>query len=273
MKIVFALIAMFVFGTTYSAEAQMLTFDEPQSHQAMTRVFNGSHTLYFSNSNAEWSFGDLSLTALGSTIQLRSTFDDRSPNPYPYRYILRNVAQVAGPQLRIDFTTATNRFGFGAALNGTSGQGQMLVELSGVDGAVLGSYTVALQRSTNTNGNTNSEGVFFVADAGDISSVTITNLGDPQAPSSLNGWVIDNIQYAVAGQPGPQGPEGPQGPAGPQGLEGPQGPVGPEGPKGDKGDAAQLPTGTAIYLPRGSAAPSGFVFVMRHGLFDVYAKQ
>jgi hypothetical protein len=34
--------------STHTAHAQMLTFDEPQSSQAMTNAFNGLHTLYFS---------------------------------------------------------------------------------------------------------------------------------------------------------------------------------------------------------------------------------
>src|SRR6476469_1217000 len=135
MKFVLALVAMFVLGATRSAQAQMLTFDEPQSQQTMMRVNNGTHTMYYSPSQTEWLFGDVSLTALGSTMYLRSTFDDRSPGPYPYRFISRNVAQIQGPQLRIDFPGGTNRFGFGAALNATSGQGRIVVEVSGAGGS------------------------------------------------------------------------------------------------------------------------------------------
>jgi hypothetical protein len=240
--------------STHTARAQMLTFDEPQSNQAMTNVFNGLHTLYFSPTAPDWSFGDVSLNAVGSTLYLRSTFDDRSPSPYPYRFIARNVAQIQASQLRIDFPNGTSRFGFGAALDSTSGQGQMTVDISGAGGSFLGSYSVSLQRSTNTDGSTNSEGVFFVSGVGDIRSVTISNLGDALVPASRNNWVIDNIQYAVAGQVGPQGPAGSQ------------------GPKGDTGAPASFPAGMLLYLIQGSPVPGGFTFIGRLGIVDVYLK-
>jgi hypothetical protein len=294
------LVTLFLTLVSQSAFAQVLTFDDAQSNQAMTNVFNGLHTLYFTNDAAEWSFGDVSLTALSSTLQIRSTFDERSPNPYPYRFIVGNVAQVHGPRLRLDFPNGTDRFGFGAALNGTAGRAQMIVDLSDTSGVFLGRYTVPLQRSSNTNGNTDSEGAFFVSGIGQIGSATITNLGDPVVPASVDNWVIDNIQYALRGQIGPVGPQGPQGDAGLTGAAGPQGPkgetglsgavgpqgpkgdigltgapgpqgsrgetglsgpAGPQGPKGDKGDPAALPAGMVFYLLHGSPAPEGFTFL------------
>ena len=251
-------VATMVLGlSTHTARAQMLTFDEPQASQAMTNVFNGLHTLYFSAAASDWSFGDVSLNAVGSTLYLRSTFDDRSPAPYPYRFIVRNVAQVQGSQLRIEFPNGTNRFGFGAALDATSGQAQMTVDISGPSGSPLGSYSVSLQRSTNTDGSTNSEGVFFISGLGDIRSVTITNSGDPLVPASRNNWVIDNIQYAAAGQVGPQGPAGPQGP---------------QGPQGEPGAPASLPAGMLLYLIQGSPVPTGSTFIGRIGIVDIYLK-
>jgi hypothetical protein len=279
MKQALVSFAFVLLATSHSAQAQMLTFDDPQSNQSMTKVYDGVHTLYYSAEAAQWSLGDVSLTAVGSTLYLRSTFDDRSPNRYPYRFIAANVAQIHGTQLRLDFPEGTDRFGFGAALDSTSAPAQMLVDLYGLGGAFLGHYTVPLRRSSNTSGNTNSEGAFYVSGVGEIGSVTITNVGDSVNSASLLNWVIDNITYAAPGRVGPQGPqgaagergadgpEGPQGakgdmgPAGPQGAAGAQGVAGPQGLKGDKGDPATLPTGMVLYLVKGSPVPDGFTLI------------
>ncbi|HEY1303656.1 MAG TPA: hypothetical protein VGF24_08920 [Vicinamibacterales bacterium] len=267
MKRVLALAALFVFTGICPARAQVLTFETPQANHTMTNVFNGSHTLYFSATAPEFSFGDLSLSALGAsqgggvgTFIIRSTFDDRSPNPYPYRFIAGNVAQIDATGLYIEFPNGTDRFGFAAALDSTSGAGHMTVDAFGAAGESLGTYTVPLRRSSNTNGNTNSEGVFFVSDIGTIGAVTITNHGDPLNPNSLFGWVIDNIEYGAAGVAGTPGPTGPPGP------------IGPQGPAGPAGTNADVVNGSAVLRALSGpndaapAAPTGYLLA---GIFKL----
>src|SRR3989442_657601 len=124
-----ALIALVVLVSARGAEGQILTFDEPQSQRSMTHICACVHTQYYSDSVSQFTTGTVTLTATGSLLYVRSTFDDRSPNPYPYRFIAGNVVQVYGNQLRIDLSQPSDHFGFGAALNATSGVGQMTVQL------------------------------------------------------------------------------------------------------------------------------------------------
>jgi hypothetical protein len=70
----------------------------------------------------------------------------------------------------------------------------------------------------------------------------------PQGPQGAQG---------PQGEQGPQGPEGPQGARGPEGAPGPEGPQGPQGPSG----SSDLPAGTMIMLPQGTAAPTGWSYV------------
>jgi hypothetical protein len=107
----------------------------------------------------------------------------------------------------------------------------------------------------------------------------------------LNGFeATDTVTISVAmpealrGAEGPIGPQGPTGATGAAGATGAQGPIGPQGPKGDKGDkgdkgekgdqgvqgpqglqgpagSSDLPAGTMILLPQGSAAPSGWSYI------------
>src|SRR4051794_40830069 len=105
MKRALFLTAIFLTLGASAAFAQVLTFDEPESQQSMINVIagvNGSKTLYFSGDAKQWSYGDVVLTSVGLTSIVRSTFDDRSPSPYPYRFISGNVMQVRNNKLRID---------------------------------------------------------------------------------------------------------------------------------------------------------------------------
>lgn len=64
-----------------------------------------------------------------------------------------------------------------------------------------------------------------------------------------------------AGAVGPVGPAGATGPSGPVGPAGAVGPVGPIGPQGPQGPPAQWPTGTVLYIVRGTPAPDGFTLI------------
>jgi len=109
----------------------------------------------------------------------------------------------------------------------------------------------------------------------------------------VNGFeATDTVTISVAmpealrGEPGPMGPQGEPGAKGEKGdpgatgatgaqgergAQGEQGPIGPQGPKGDKGDqgiqgpqgpagSSDLPPGTMILLPQGTAAPAGWSY-------------
>jgi N-acetylneuraminic acid mutarotase len=85
---------------------------------------------------------------------------------------------------------------------------------------------------------------------------------------ALEGPKGDKGDKGDTGATGPQGPEGVAGPVGPKGDTGATGPVGPQGPQGVAGATGPqgpagpgLVPGAYLYLPAGTAAPSGFTKV------------
>jgi hypothetical protein len=139
-------------------------------------------------------------------VSPRTTFDDRSPSPYPYDFISGNVLQVAGQRLRIDFAAPISGFGFGAALNSTFGVGTMRVDLYGANNQIIGSQQLTLDRTVLSQlggTNSNSEGQFQMAGfaTNSIHYAIIRNFGDPAVAASRQNWVIDNITIQQVPEP------------------------------------------------------------------------
>ena len=98
---------------------------------------------------------------------------------------------------------------------------------------------------------------------------------DPAAPGSPD-WIAISSGAGTQGPTGPAGPTGPTGPtgstgpAGATGLSGPQGPQGPTGATGATGAIGPqgpvgigLVSGAYLYLPSGTAPPTGFTMIGR----------
>jgi hypothetical protein len=137
-------------------------------------------------------------------VDPRTTFDDRSPSPYPYDFISGNVLQVRSTGLRIDFSQPVSSFGFGAALDATSDPGQMQIDLFDSGLGSLGTYFLTLDRTPVSHlGGTgsNSEGLFFADGLAGMSRARITNFGDGINGESLFGYVVDNITFQTVPEP------------------------------------------------------------------------
>jgi hypothetical protein len=145
----------------------------------------------------------------GSSVLLvtpRTTFDDRSPSPYPYDFIAGNLLQVSRTELWVGFSQPVSSFGFGAALNLTSSPGQMQIDLFDSNEGILGTFYLLLdqtQISQQGGMNSNSEGLFFVGGIPGISRALITNFGDSILDGSKFGFVVDNITFQPVPEPSP----------------------------------------------------------------------
>jgi hypothetical protein len=145
----------------------------------------------------------------GSSVPLvtpRTTFDDRSPNLYPYDFIDGNLLQVSRTELRVDLPQPVSSFGFAAALNLTTSPGQMQIDLFDSNERTLGTFYLLLdqtQISQQGGTNSNSEGLFFVSGIPGISRALITNFGDGILNGSKFGFVVDNITFQPVPEPSP----------------------------------------------------------------------
>jgi hypothetical protein len=194
-RTVFLLLLPFVVCTP--VYGQLLTFDEPEALRLMT--IKATHTPaaeYWSAKIPEWTGPGVTLTAMGErqfgglpSFYLRTRYLAQSPDEY--MNIGGSILQMDSDILRIDLTEPTDFFGFGAALNSAPHPGQMTIELFDADGLLLATRTLDLY---TTNGSP--EGRFLIAGTPGIQTAIITNHGDPNAPESRFGWVIDNLAYA-----------------------------------------------------------------------------
>ncbi|MBN2475133.1 MAG: PEP-CTERM sorting domain-containing protein [Pirellulales bacterium] len=179
-------------------EAATITFDEPAA------VGNLGHMV------DQLNVGGVTFTPEGvpwlsvPLVTPRTTFDDRSPNPYPYDFISGNLLQVHSTELRLDFSQPVSSFGFGAALNATSDLGQMQIDLFDSGLGSLGTFTLTLDRtlvSQSGGVNSNSEGRFFVGDLAGASRARITNFGDGAGSASELNFVVDNVTFESIPEP------------------------------------------------------------------------
>ncbi len=178
--------------------AETITFDEP----AVVSILG--------TSILQLNVGGVTFTPEGvpwvsvPLVTPRTTFDDRSPSPYPYDFISGNLLQVHSTELRVDFSQPVSSFGFGAALDATASPGQMQIDLFDSGLGSLGTFFLTLDRTlvSQLGGtNSNSEGLFFVGGLAGMSHARITNFGDGTIDESEINFVVDNVTFQPIPEP------------------------------------------------------------------------
>lgn len=179
-------------------QAETITFDEP----AVVSILG--------TSISQLNVGGVTFTPEGvpwvsvPLVTPRTTFDDRSPSPYPYDFISGNLLQVHSTELRVDFSQPVSSFGFGAALDATASPGQMQIDLFDSGLGSLGTFVLTLDRTLASQlggTNSNSEGLFFVGGLAGLSRARITNFGDGTIDASEFNFVVDNVAFKTIPEP------------------------------------------------------------------------
>lgn len=200
MRWVLSFFGVAVFLTTVApvGDAETVTFDEPGVvsilGSSIPQLNVGGVT--FTPEGVPWSSVPL--------VTPRTTFDDRSPSPYPYDFISGNLLQVHSTELRIDFSQPVSSFGFGAALDATASPGQMQIDLFDSGLGSLGTFFLTLDRTlvSQLGGtNSNSEGLFFVGGLAGMSRAQITNFGDGTSDASEFNFVVDDVTFQQIPEP------------------------------------------------------------------------
>lgn len=169
--------------------------------------------------------------SIGTSIQLRFTIHDNSPNGTSV--FTETITKSAN-----QFGLITAEIGSSASLNTVNWQ----------------TGTKYLQVETNING-----GGFSDMGTTQLVSVPYALYAETAGSSGPAG------PTGPQGEPGPPGPDGAQGPAGPAGPQGPQGDPGPQGPAG----SGSL-SGTTDYVVKFTSSTSGGNSLLRDNGTTVY---
>jgi len=198
MRQVLSLVGVAVLLVTVAAvgEAKTITFDEPEAVSVL-----GSWVAQLDVGGVTFTPGGVSPEGGMPLVMPRTTFDDRSPSPYPYDFISGNLLQVMSTQLRIDFSQPASSFGSVRRWTRRPAPDRCRLTSSTAVLKASARFLLTLDSTLSGGASSNSEGLFFVDGLAGMSRAKISNFGDGIIGESLFGFVVDNVTFQTIPEP------------------------------------------------------------------------